>query len=45
MLSQKTKELLLENYRKMYKSMVGMEKQRLGKKIAELEASMNKGVK
>jgi hypothetical protein len=45
MLSQKTKELLLETYRKMHKNMVGMEKYRIGKLIAELEASMDKGVK
>jgi hypothetical protein len=45
MLSQKTKELLLESYKKMYKKMVGTDKYRMGKLIAELEASMDKGVK
>jgi len=40
MLSQKTKVLLLESYKKMYKSMVGMDKQRMGKKIKELEAEL-----
>ena len=45
MLSQKTKVLLLESYKKMYKNMVGMDKYRMGKRIAELEASMDKGVK
>ena len=32
--------LLLENYQKMHKNMVGTEKQRIGKKIKELEAEI-----
>ena len=36
----KTMLLLLENYKKMHKTMVGMEKQRIGKKIKELEAKL-----
>ena len=36
----KTMLLLLENYKKMHKTMVGTEKQRIGKKIKELEARL-----
>ena len=36
----KTMLLLLENYKKMYKTMVGTEKHRMGKKIKELEAKL-----
>tara|TARA_Y100001949_G_scaffold37806_1_gene30202 strand:- start:2182 stop:2355 length:174 start_codon:yes stop_codon:yes gene_type:complete len=36
----KSKVLLLGNYKKMHKNMVGMEKQRMGKKIKELEAEL-----
>ena len=36
----KSRVLLLENYKKMHKNMVGMEKQRMGKKIKELEAEL-----
>lgn len=40
MLSQKTKVLLLESYKKMYKNMVGTEKHKMEKKIKELEAEL-----
>jgi hypothetical protein len=39
-MEHKTKVLLLENYKKMYKTMVGTEKHRIGKKIRELEAEI-----
>ena len=39
-MEHKTMLLLLENYKKMHKSMVGTEKQRIGKKIEELEAKL-----
>jgi hypothetical protein len=36
----KTILLLLENYKKMHKNMVGIEKHRMSKKIKELEAKL-----
>ena len=36
----KSKVLLLENYKKMHKNMIGMEKHKMGKKIKELEAEL-----
>ena len=41
----KTMILLLENYKKMHKTMVGMEKQRIGKLILELEANLKRNIK
>ena len=36
----KTMVLLLENYKKMHKTMIGMEKHRIGKEIKKLEAKL-----
>jgi hypothetical protein len=36
----KTMLLLLENYKKMHKTMVGAERQRIGKEIKKLEAQL-----
>jgi hypothetical protein len=36
----KTILLLLENYKKMHKTMVGIEKHKMSKKIKELEAKL-----